>query len=189
MKKFVFDGGITKYWWIPLITGLIAIGLGIWCLCAPASSLPVLAYAFAWLVCLAGLFNVVFAIANNRFYPGWGWSLALGIFELICGIWLLCMPEMVLIPTFIFTIGIYLIVVCINAICESFVVASYANDWMVWILVLLLATLVFAAIFMAGPVTGGIAVWLWIGISLITFGCYRIMLAAKLKKINRKIRF
>ena len=188
MKNFVFEGGITRYWWIPLITGLVSIGLGIWCLCSPESSLPVFAYVFAGLVCLAGVLNITFALINSRLYPGWGWSLALGIFEIICGVWLFCLPEVVLVPTFIFTIGIYLIVVCINAICESFMIASFANDWLVWIICLLLATLCFAIIFMTGPIAGGIAVWLWIGISLITFGCYRIILSSKLRRINRRIR-
>lgn len=24
--------GITRYWWFPLLTGLLSIGIGIWCL-------------------------------------------------------------------------------------------------------------------------------------------------------------
>lgn len=184
-----FGRNITRFWWIPLITGLISIGLGVWCLCSPQNSLPVLAYVFASLICLAGLLNITFGCMNTRRYPGWGWSVALGIFEVLCGVWLFCMPVSVLVPTFIFTIGIYLVIVCINAICESIVLSSYANDWIALILCLLLATIVFAIIFISGPVTGGIAVWLYIGISLITFGCYRIMLATKIKKINNKIRF
>lgn len=189
MGKRIYEGGITRFWWIPLITGILCLGFGIWCLCAPQSSLPVLAYVFAGCICLTGLLNVSFGIANVLPQSNWGWSLALGILEIIIGIWLFCMPESVLIPTFIFTIGIYIVVVAINAICEACVMSSYSNDWLGIIVALLLCTLVFAMIFLAGPVVGGIAVWLYIGISLITFGVYRIILAAKIRKLNRIIRF
>lgn len=188
-KNFIFKGGITKYWWIPLITGLLAIGIGIWCLCSPDSSLPILAYVFAGVMCAAGLFNLAFAGANSSRFPGWGWSLAMGLLELICGIWMFCMPAPVLTATFIWIIGFYIVFAAINAICDSCTFYGYSNDWFGWIVAVLLITLLFAAIFLAGPIAGGLAVWLYIGISLIFFGIYRIIMAAKIRRINHKIRF
>lgn len=189
MKKRMFNGGLTRFWWIPLVTGVLSLAIGIWCLCSPVSSLPVLAYVFAGCICAAGVLNIIYGIINTAPHSNWGWSLALGLFEIIIGVWLFMMPQAVLVTTFIYTIGIYLVVVTINAICEACVLSTYANDWVVWMLGFLFATLIFAIIFLAGPIAGGIVVWLYIGISLITFGIYRIMLSAKLRKINRMIRF
>lgn len=189
MNDFTFKGGITKYWWVPLITGLFAIGIGIWCLCSPASSLPVLAYAMAVIFCVAGFCNSVFAIANRKFAPGWGWSLALGLIELVLGIWLLCLPSPVLTSTFIYAVGIYLIFAAINAICEVCSVYSGRTSWVGWLVALLLIVILFSIIFLAGPIGGGIAVWIWIGISFIFFGCYRISLSMVIRKINHQIRF
>lgn len=189
MTKHVFNGGITRFWWIPLITGILGVAFGIWCLCAPENSLPVLAYVFSGCICVAGLLNLSYGVINTHPQSNWGWSLALGILELIIGIWLFCLPENILVPTFIYTIGIYIVVAAINAICESCVMSGYANDWLGIIIGLLLCTLIFAVIFLSGPIADGIAVWLYIGISLITFGIYRIVLAAKIRKINRTIRF
>lgn len=172
-----------------MITGLLSIAIGIWCLCSPDSSLPVLAYVFAGIVIAAGIVNVIFAGANSRIMPGWGWALALGLIEVICGIWLYTLPESMLIVTFIYTIGVYLIFVTINAICESCMLYTYSSGMTGWLLALLLVTLAFAVIFLAGPVVGGVAVWLYIGISFITFGCYRIALSTKLRKLNHEIRF
>lgn len=189
MNDFTFKGGITKYWWVPLITGLLAIGIGIWCLCSPASSLPVLAYAMAVIFCVAGFCNSIFAIANRKFAPGWGWSLALGLIELVLGIWLLCLPSPVLTSTFIYAVGIYLIFAAINAICEVCSVYSGRTSWVGWLVALLLIVILFSVIFLAGPIGGGIAVWIWIGISFIFFGCYRISLSMVIRKINHQIRF
>ena len=189
VNDYVFKGGITRYWWIPLITGLLAIGIGIWCLCSPESSLPVLAYTMAILFCCAGVFNSCFAIANKGFTPGWGWALALGLIELCLGIWLLCQPVPVLTVTFIYAVGIYLIFAAINAICELFSVYSGSFSWIGWLVAMLLIVILFSFIFLAGPIGGGIAVWLWIGISFVFFGCYRILLSMAIRSINKKIRF
>ncbi len=67
-----FKGGITRFWWIPLITGLLSIAIGIWCLCSPQESLPILAYAFAWVICFAGFFNLKFAFSNMNNNPSYG---------------------------------------------------------------------------------------------------------------------
>ena len=45
-------------------------------------------------------------------------------------------------------------------------------------------TIVFAVLFLSNPVVGGVAVWLYIGISLITFGVFRIVFAVKAKQLN-----
>ena len=65
MENFTFKGGITRYWWMPLITGLLSIAIGIWCLCSPDSSLPVLAYVFAGVVIAAGIVNLAFALPTH----------------------------------------------------------------------------------------------------------------------------
>lgn len=185
MNNFTFTRGVTRWWWMPLFTGLLSIAIGIWCLCSPESSLLALAYVFAAVILGAGFFNISFAIANSRYNHEWGWSLALGLFEVVIGIWLFCLSQPVLISTFIYTVGIYLVFVAITAICSTFTLHSTSTDWTGWLIAFLLCTLVFAIIFMAGPIGGGIAVWLYIGISFIMFGIYRIILAAKIRKINK----
>lgn len=51
----------------------------------------------------------------------------------------------------------------------------------------LIATIVLAGIFLFNPVLGGITVWLWIGLSLLTYGIYRIILAFKLRSFGKQI--
>ena len=82
----------SRYWWIPLISGLLFFVFGIWTLCCPGESLEVLAYAFAIIFTLAGLFYIGFAAIASRWSSDWGWNLAIGILEVILGIWLLTLP-------------------------------------------------------------------------------------------------
>lgn len=188
-KNYTFKGGITKYWWIPVITGILSIAIGIWCLCSPAESLTVLAYVFAAALCVTGVFNLTFAGVNSKLFPGWGWPLMMGLLELICGIWMLSMPTPQLVTVFIYAVGLYLIFAAVSAISDACTGYGYSSDWFGWMIAILLITLLFAVIFLAGPIAGGVAVWIYIGISFITFGLYRLILAAKIRKLNRTIRF
>lgn len=186
MKNTVeFKGGITRLWWIPLITGLVCVGLGIWTLCCPVESLPVLAYTFAICMVVAGIMNLSYSIFTSGVASNWGWSMALGILELIAGIWMFSMPAVAVTEMFVFVMGIWIMVVAINSLCEATFMSSYSPAGIIWMILILIATLAFSVIFLSSPVAGGVAVWLWLGLSFITFGVYRIVLSIKIKSINR----
>lgn len=178
---------IHRLWWIPLITGIIGIGLGVWCFWSPATSLPVFAYVFAGILIVAGILNMEYAFVNNSLGTNWGWSLALGILELVCGVWLCTLPPLVIVPVFIYAVGIWVLVVAINAICEAASLPRAGAGWMVWMIIMLVATIFFAIYFLSSPIAGGIAGWIWLGLSLIFYGIYRIMLAFRIKSLNKFI--
>ena len=184
MKDKITRGGLTRLWWIPLLTGLVCIGFGIWCFVDPTESLTVFAYIFAGCMCAAGLLNFIYSFMASGLDSGWGWSLALGILELFAGIWLFTLPAPILVSTFIFVIGVWIIVAAINSIAEACVLTSVSPAWVIWMVLLLFVTIIFAVIFMSNPLIGGVAVWFYIGISLITFGIYRIFFATQMKKLN-----
>lgn len=179
--------GLRRLTWLPITIGLIAIALGIWCLCDPKVSLEIFAYVFAGGLCASGLINIILGISNKSIGWNWGWILAVGIIEIFCGVWMYCLPSMTMTSVFMFIIGIWILVEAIYALCESFMMASSSPVWKWFSVLLLLATIVFAIIFMSNPISGGIAVWLWIGLSLIFFGCYRIIFACTIRKIGNNL--
>lgn len=183
-----FKGGLTRYWWIPLLTGLLSIFIGIWCLGSPATSLPTLALFFAGCICAGGLLNLCFGIANSGIAPYWGWNIAIGILEIICGGWLFTLPTAAVTSIFIYVIGVYLIVAAFVYMFEACAWLSYSKNWVAVLLGFLLVTLLLACIFLSGPVLGGIAVWLYIGFAFISMGIYRLASAARLQKINSFLR-
>lgn len=184
MKRDRQYGIVSRYWWIPLLTGLASIALGIWCLCDPSGSIPVLAYVFTACMIVAGCMNIGFAFSSSRVYGGWGWSLALGLMELLCGIWLWCLPMPALAVAFMYIIGVWILVVAINGICESFMMSAVSPLWIIWAVLLLLATVVFAIIFLTNPILSGLTEWIWLGISLLTYGAFRITLAFRIKNLK-----
>ncbi len=176
------DYRISRLWWVPLITGIISLGLGIWTMLCPAESLPILAYTFAACLTAAGVLNVGYAFVGAGL-PNWGWSLVLGILELIAGIWLFTLPTIEVTGAFIFIMGIWLLVAAINSIGEASMLSVVSGWGMVWMILLLICTIALVIIFLSSPIEGGIVVWLWLGISLITFGIFRISLSFSLRKL------
>lgn len=171
---FTIFKGITNMWWVPMITGVVAVLLGIWCLAAPATSLPFMAYLFAACFAVAGILNISLGFVGMKNHFAWGWTLGLGLLELVCGVWMFCLPIGQLTETFILIVGIWILVAAINAVCESFVMSSSSKGWLLWSILLLVATIYFAIVFLSNPILGNVAVWMWIGFSLICFGSYRM---------------
>lgn len=178
---------ISRYWWLPVLTGLIAIGLGIWVLCSPAASLSAIAYTFAIVICAVGFCNVAFALSSIGSLNGWGWTFFTGAIEIICGIWLMMLPEDQMVSAFIYGVGFYLIFLVLNAICETVLYYGNTKSWFAILLAFIICTLVLALIFLCGPLAGGIAVWLYIGIAFITYGFYRMLIGIRIYQANREL--
>ncbi|MCH5230617.1 MAG: DUF308 domain-containing protein [Muribaculaceae bacterium] len=176
----------TKFWWIPMIVGLVFIGFGVWCLCNPGPSLTIMAYIFAGALGAVGIVNLIYGFANTRNNHGWGWSVACGIIEILCSVWLFFLPGSSLVTAFIFCAGLYIIFVAVNAISESFVMYNYSTFWSIWLFLLLLCSVVCSCIFLAGPIVGTLAVWLYIGISFITYGVSRVIFSIRINQINNR---
>lgn len=183
MKGKYLSDGFNSLWWIPLITGLIGIALGVWTLCSPVSSIATFALVFAICMAVAGFMNVVGAFCTIGF-PNWGWMLAMGILEVIAAIWMFSMPEPLMMTAFVIIIGVWILVSAINGIAEACMMSRYNGFWMIWMILLLLATVTFSILFLTNPVFGGVAVWLYLGISLICFGVYRIILAFVVRRVT-----
>lgn len=187
MRDLRFLGNIYRIWWLPMITGIVAIGLGVWTLVCPKDSLPVLAYIFAGCLCGAGVFNFIYSFLMSRYNAQWGWALVIGILDILAGVWLFTLPESILVTTFIYIVAIWLLCVAINSVVESLVMASFSPFWLFWMILLLIASIVFIGIFIFNPITTGVVAWMWLGLSLIVYGVYRIILAFHIRNLKKLV--
>lgn len=178
---------IHRIWWVPLITGIIALGLGIWCFWAPASSMEVLAFVFSAGIILAGILNISYAIVNSALDTNWGWSLVLGILEVVCGVWLCTVPGPQLTIAFAYAAGIWVLVASIMSIGEALFFSRYSFGWAIGMIVLLIFTCFFGFYILLNPFFSGFVGWVWIGCSLLFFGVWRICLAFKIRSLNKYI--
>ena len=173
----------VKHWYIPLLVGLLFIGLGIWTLLSPASSYLSLAIVFTISFIVVGLLDITFAISNKNELDHWGWELASGIFSLIIGIVMVLNPAISLV-TLPFYIGFIVMFRSIMAISSSIEIKKYGvSEWGSLMTVGILG-LIFAFIMLWNPLFAGLTIVIWTGLAFITIGGYGIYFAVKLKKLK-----
>jgi uncharacterized membrane protein HdeD (DUF308 family) len=79
--------------WLGVVAGVAGVLAGIWLLAWPGPSLLVLAlFIGAWLT-VSGVFNAVGAVASRREIRHWGLFLAIGIIEVLLGMWAMRRPD------------------------------------------------------------------------------------------------
>lgn len=173
----------VKHWYLPLIVGILFIGLGVYSLFSPAESYLALALLFSISFLVAGAFDIFFAISNREELEGWGWQLSMGILTLLFGILLINNPAISLI-TLPFVVGFVVLFRSINAISTSLELRNYhILDWG-YLFALGLFGTVFAFILLIRPDFAGFSLVIWTGLALILMGASGVFIAVKLKKVH-----
>ncbi len=177
-----------RFWWISLLMGILSIVAGICCFATPAGSLAVLTAFFIALLIVGGIGNIAFAAINCRNTSFWGWSLARGIIELLFGIWLLLIPLPVVTAILVYLIGLWMLFHSILGICESSAFSALPVKGWGWLLACNVLSLLCAFLFLTLPAFGGAFLLVYIGLSFVLYGLFRIVLAFHLRKINRTMK-
>lgn len=188
MERTNYFFGLTRMWWIPLLTGLIFIGFGVWCLCDPAPSLEILAYIFAGAIIAIGLFNLCYGVSCYNSNHGWALAMGAGAVELIFGIFMFYVPAPVLTVFFVYGVGLYVIFSAIYSFFGSLMYKGNSPLLTCLIVLFLLGAIATGIMIILGSsVVVGAAVigWIYIGISLICFGIFRLLLSAKIYQANK----
>jgi uncharacterized membrane protein HdeD (DUF308 family) len=174
----------VKHWYIPLIVGLLFIGLGLWTIFKPAESYLGLAILFTLTFIIGGLLEIVFAIMNKNELDHWGWELANGILSFVIGVIMAMRPELSMI-TLPFYVGFVILFRSIMAISNSIELKKYGvMDWGN-LMVMGILGLIFSFILLWNPMFAGLTIVVWTGFAFITIGGYAVYFSLKLKKLHQ----
>ena len=173
----------VKYWYLPLITGLIFIGVGIYSFAQPAESYVALAFVFSISFIIAGFMDIIFAVSNREELEGWGWDLALGVMTLLVGIVLIRHPEISILTLPLF-VGFTVLFRSAMAIGTSLELKKYyINEWGTLMAIGILG-MIFSFILIFNPVFAGLSIVIWTALTFIFIGAYSIYLSLRLKKVH-----
>ena len=174
-----------RFWWAPLVTGLLSIAVGVFCFIWPTASMATMAIFFECLLLVAGIFNVCYALGNHGPNSHWGWPLANGLIEIVLAIWMWTMPLPELTTVFMYIVGFWVLFMCIYGLSEAAMLNSLRIGWVGWIIGFILIGLVFILVFMMGPREDAVFVVSFLGFSFIFYGLSRIMLSFRLRRYNQ----
>lgn len=178
--------GIIKRWWVALIFGVAAIGLGIFMFLNPVSTYVVLSYLFAGYFIAYGLYKSIMTFMERKEIPAWGWSFTLGVLTLILGLMLL-IPGMAT-GTFVYYVAFSVMFMGINSCAVSFQLKEVGDGHWGWTLILGILTILLAIgmLVMPGISVGFISAWF--GVMFVMLGINLCMLAYRLSVINSQLK-
>ena len=172
-----------KNWYIPLIVGIIFIGIGLYTFTTPAKSFLTLAMIFSASFILNGIAEIVFSFNNRKQVDNWGWTLVFGFLTLIIGIIMFIRPE-ISIRTLPLYVGFVVLFRSIAAISYSIDLKNFGiKNWWSLMFTGVLGVL-FSVIMIWNPLLGGLTIVIWTGIALITVGVYSVLLSVILKNLK-----
>lgn len=173
----------VKHWYVPLIMGLIFLGIGIYTFMVPLESYLALALLFGISFLVSGIMEVSFSIANRKYIENWGWSLVSGILSLVVGVLLMFRPD-VSILTLPFYVGFWVFFRSLMAIGISIDLKRFGIlDWGNLMLVGMFG-LLFSFFLLWNPLFASVTIVVWTGLALISVGVFGIYFAFRLKKLK-----
>jgi uncharacterized membrane protein HdeD (DUF308 family) len=156
---------------LSVLTGLLAIVLGIALLANPGASLKTVIYLFGIMVIVYGLARIFAGLRGHMESKSAG--VVGGLFAIILGVMIMAWPKMSAL-TLIYLIGGWAIVTGVVDIGGVFV-SKAGGAHRVWMAVVGLVSVVFGLILFFNPGEGGLALLWLIGVYLIVMGFIRII--------------
>lgn len=172
----------VKNWWLSLILGILFVAVALILMFFPLQSYGVLAILFSITMFVSGIFEITFSVSNKKALPGWGWYLALGVLDLILGVFLLIYPglSMAVIP---FIFGFWLMFRGFSIIGYSIDLQRFGSKNWGWYLALGILTIICAVGVIFYPVAGAFSVVYIIAFIFLFLGIARVMLAFDLRNL------
>lgn len=172
-----------KYWYTPLIIGILFIALGVLALFFGRVAYFTLTLIFSLSFLFSGISEIVFSIGNRKRIHNWVWSLLLGILDLIFGVVLLANPAISMLILALY-IGFSVMIRSIGGIVFAFdLKKSKAEKWKFLLAAGIVGT-VFSLILILNPLFTGRVLVILIGVTLIIGGGFGISLSIILKTVK-----
>ena len=179
----------VKYWWLSLIMGILAVAVGIWCLAQPLMTFGALTVLFVAAFLVFGIFDIVFAVSNRKSLYGWGWTLAIGIIDILFAIILTALPGSAVAGIFVYFVGFWIMFRSIWAIGTAAELNQIGVKGWGWMLALSILGVIFSVVFILSPIFfGGVFIVAFVSAALIVYGIFRIYLAIPLKSLYNEIK-
>jgi uncharacterized membrane protein HdeD (DUF308 family) len=158
-----------------VIRGIAAIVFGIIAFAYPGLTVATLVLFFGAWVLIDGIFRVVGAIGHRASDPDWGWHIVIGIVGIIVGLLTFHAPQITALALVIYIAAWALMIGASEIALAVKLRREIKGDW--FLILMCLASIVFAILLLWNPVAGAAAViWLiaWyavvLGVLAIFFG-------------------
>jgi len=164
---------LKRHWWVPVIRGIAAIVFGIIAFVYPGLTIATLVLFFGAWVLLDGIFRIVGAIGHRASDPDWGWHLVIGILGIVVGLLTFHAPQITALALVIYIAAWALMIGASEIAIAVKMRREIKGEW--FLILMGLASIVFAVLLLWKPIAGAAAViWLiaWYAVVLGILGMF-----------------
>lgn len=172
-----------KHWWIFLILGVIAIGVGIWLFFTPEQGYAALTIFFALTFLISGLSSIFVTVFNRKSIPAWGWNLASGILMLVLGL-ILVFNLNLSADVLAFYVAFAVMFGGFNSINYAFTAKSLGDSGWGWNLALGILVIILSITLLFHPMITALTLTIWTGMAFLFMGISFCVLAHRLSKVK-----
>jgi uncharacterized membrane protein HdeD (DUF308 family) len=162
---------LKRHWWVPVIRGIAAIVFGIIAFVYPGLTIATLVLFFGAWVLIDGIFRIVGAIGHRASDPDWGWQLVIGILGILVGLLTFHAPGITALALVIYIAAWALMIGASEIAIAVKLRREVKGEW--FLILMGLASIVFAVLLLWNPIAGAAAViWLiaWYAVVLGVLG-------------------
>jgi uncharacterized membrane protein HdeD (DUF308 family) len=166
---------LKRHWWVPVIRGIAAIAFGVIAFTHPVMAIATLVLFFGAWVLIDGIFRIFGAIKHRGSDSDWAWQLVIGLIGIIVGLLTFHAPQVTALALVIYIAAWALMIGASEIVMAVKLRHEIKGEWL--LILMGLASIVFAVLLLWNPVAGAAAViWLiaWyavvLGILAIFFG-------------------
>jgi len=168
---------ISRYWWVYLLRGAIAVLFGIVAILWPDVTVTALVILFGAYVLVDGVLEI-FHGATSR-HDRWWADILIGLAGILVGIWAMLFPDLTAIGLMYFIAAWWLFTGAMQVVFAIRLREVLRNEWMLILSGLL--SVILGIVFLLFPGEGAISLVWVIGLFAILFGAMLIALAFRLR--------
>lgn len=171
---------ISKYWWVILLRGVLAIVFGVIALVSPGITLFWLIFLFGAYAIGDGALEIWSGIRNRATNDRWWVDILIGLAGIVAGILVISWPDLSALAVMFFIAAWMVIIGVLQIVYAIRVRKEISNEW--WIILSGALSVVLGIWFFAFPGDGAVSlVWL-IGLYAVFFGVLLVLFAFRARK-------
>jgi uncharacterized membrane protein HdeD (DUF308 family) len=173
---------LKRHWWVPVIRGIAAIVFGVIAFTHPVMAIATLVLFFGAWVLIDGIFRIFGAIKHRGSDSDWAWQLVIGLIGIIVGLLTFHAPQVTALALVIYIAAWALMIGASEIVMAVKLRHEIKGEWL--LILMGLASIVFAVLLLWNPVAGAAAVIWLISWYAVVLGILAIFFGFRLKTLR-----
>ncbi len=176
---------LSRYWWVLVLRGLLAIALGVFALMWPQETIAALVVVFGAIALVDGAFAVVAAIAGHSLTPYWWVLLLQGLLGIGVGMLTLSNPAITAVALLIY-IAVWAIGMGVLQVVAAVRLRNdITGEW--WLALGGIAGIAFGILLIRNPAAGALAVLWLIGSYTLVWGVMLLLGGFDVRRLHKQV--